>query len=520
MKRHTKLDIIELPPPVFSHTRIPMSFTECTTYNTFVSSVQLNLLMTSMEGKTSGAQDSLLHRSQTRSARSTLQSIRRVCTGFARAIPTVPEVKHADFLQTAHASGLSEAAVTRVCSCVHRAKTEKLTRCDCCHLELSIVVLMVCCGGLICTECMDSKTKQCYLCDSSFDVDELQQFQPGFIVAWKEDQSLDRAVPLVSVEHLVQSTESSVFPNVAPPLVRPPKVRRKSRRFGDGHDCQYDPFAADGICDLCLVEHAHCNLLNKRFRCDTCHRYAEDCPKDESKSSYLVEKLLQLHRDQLSRVELVRPVRMHDCRVSPLKVIVFSQFRAALNVVGHRLLRRFGTACVAEYFGKHRREELHKFSHSAECFVLLLTKDGGEGLDLSFVTNIFFLEEIYDKAVQHQAVARAWRMGAIQSVQVETLVARNSVEETMAQQTQPTVDSEPIVGAAEKQRLKTLLQSLRCITDFHNFAAGAASELTQSNSPTSPTRAPKEPPKRKRDPAAFQFCATAPSKRVKFNLPD
>ena len=69
--------------------------------------------------------------------------------------------------------------------------------------------------------------------------------------------------------------------------------------------------------------------------------------------------------------------------------------------------------------------------HDEECFCMLLGKDGSEGLDLSFVTHIFFLEFLSkDKALQQQAVSRAYRMGAKGSVYVETLIAENSVEET------------------------------------------------------------------------------------------
>eukprot|EP00980_Cylindrotheca_fusiformis_P011951 scaffold2830_cov131-Cylindrotheca_fusiformis.AAC.72 len=41
------------------------------------------------------------------------------------------------------------------------------------------------------------------------------------------------------------------------------------------------------------------------------------------------------------------------------------------------------------------------------------------------------MEQLWDKSLEQQAVARAWRMGAKGSVQVETLVAKNTVEETM-----------------------------------------------------------------------------------------
>lgn len=38
--------------------------------------------------------------------------------------------------------------------------------------------------------------------------------------------------------------------------------------------------------------------------------------------------------------------------------------------------------------------------------------DGSHGLDLSFVTRIFLLERIKDKALQEQIISRANRMGA------------------------------------------------------------------------------------------------------------
>jgi hypothetical protein len=42
--------------------------------------------------------------------------------------------------------------------------------------------------------------------------------------------------------------------------------------------------------------------------------------------------------------------------------------------------------------------------------------------------HIFFLEEVWDKSLESQAVARAWRMGAGGHVEVETLIAKDSVE--------------------------------------------------------------------------------------------
>ena len=48
--------------------------------------------------------------------------------------------------------------------------------------------------------------------------------------------------------------------------------------------------------------------------------------------------------------------------------------------------------CVADFsYAASRKQELHKFIHQPQCFVMLLSKQGSVGLDLSFVTHIFFL---------------------------------------------------------------------------------------------------------------------------------
>jgi hypothetical protein len=44
-----------------------------------------------------------------------------------------------------------------------------------------------------------------------------------------------------------------------------------------------------------------------------------------------------------------------------VKVIVFSQFRQALNLVGHDLITQFGQDAVAEFYGSYRNMELQKF---------------------------------------------------------------------------------------------------------------------------------------------------------------
>lgn len=86
MVRHTKADLIEIPPPIYSIARIELSTQESTTYNTIVSAIKTNLITTSMEGKTSGYQDSLLNPRQSRYASEALTNLRVACCGGTRIV--------------------------------------------------------------------------------------------------------------------------------------------------------------------------------------------------------------------------------------------------------------------------------------------------------------------------------------------------------------------------------------------------------------------------------------------------
>ena len=483
MVRHTKLDIVELAPPKYQTTILPMTYEEVTTYNTLVCAIQSNLLITSMQGKTSGLQDSLLHRSQSKHAKDALRNVRLVCAGGTRVIPSLTADFLHQFFVYVKAYRLSTKKLKRIKSFVHCALSGELSMCDCCGMFLSTLLVFPCCGALVCTECADGSSNTCILCEKTFDVDNFQKLQPGFDHQWlhnieeeAKNKKRNRFVNLAdaaangddnsNTDHapsvpLEDTGGAGMLVPLHPQEDRP--QRRRTRRPGDGHVCEYDPRDPSGTCILCWQEHNHCNLMSRSGCCSVCFRRAEKCPGSESKASYIIDKLIklynkqQLQREQQKRLKSppqrhvlvshndtpmvedkdnMEPFDQADRR--PLKVIVFSQFPKALNMVGDRLLRRFGTACVAEYWGKFRKQELAKFRDSCssqsgggDCFCMLLGKDGSEGLDLSFVTHIIFLEQVWDKSLEQQAVARAWRMGAKGCVQVETIVAEQSIEETM-----------------------------------------------------------------------------------------
>lgn len=201
MKRHSKEDIVELAPPSYSQSRVQMSEAEATTYNAIVTAVQSNLLLTSM--KEDAQQDSLLHRSQMRFAREGLDNVRYVCLGFSRMLPVLSEKNWTETVHLMQAYDICDQGQVSIKDFLHRSGKGELTACHCCGLELSILLVLPCCGGLVCTECMDGqKTKQyvndgsekwmhkpgckkkrsnrkyykkeCLLCEDFFDVDNLQ----------------------------------------------------------------------------------------------------------------------------------------------------------------------------------------------------------------------------------------------------------------------------------------------------------------------------------------------------------
>jgi SNF2-related domain len=146
MVRHTKRDIVELPVPQYHSRSMPMGTEEVRTYNTLVCAIQSNLLITSMKGRTSGLQDSLLHRSQGKHARKALQNVRLVCAGGTRVIPTITNLYWAEFLRDFEQCSADPKLIKKMERYLSRATTEQVSPCDCCGTLLT-TLLVVPCGG-------------------------------------------------------------------------------------------------------------------------------------------------------------------------------------------------------------------------------------------------------------------------------------------------------------------------------------------------------------------------------------
>jgi hypothetical protein len=383
-------------------------------------------------------------------------NLRLVCVGGTQVRPTLSQKNKDDFLLMFDAGNQDKEKRQEVRQFISRATAGSLSPCSCCEMMLSSLLVFPC-GHLVCTECVDSATTSCIVCDNEFDIDTFQKLQPGFVFEWLHNieeetrirnQGAMPAAPAPPINNAVGGAGIAPVNNVvddndavednaagnAPanhpgggnaadivghgPInhaadarngpvnipggnafvrinlannvnMAPFQGRERLNRPNDGHLCIYGP-NHPGVCELCHKQHDGCDLIDEGSQCEICHLRAEDCPTKETKPHYVVNKILSLYKEQQeaksysAKYEVPAEFMVEERR--PLKVIVFSQFRKTLNQTGDRLLRRFGGACIAEYWGRYRKKELQKFVHDEKCVCMLLGKDGSEGLDLSFVT--------------------------------------------------------------------------------------------------------------------------------------
>ncbi|WP_409469903.1 DEAD/DEAH box helicase [Streptomyces sp. HC307] len=122
---------------------------------------------------------------------------------------------------------------------------------------------------------------------------------------------------------------------------------------------------------------------------------------------------------------------------SGLKVVVFSAFRDVLGVVRDAL---GGAAGRGRPFGPitgsvppaRRQQLVDEFSSAPGHAVLLAQIEaGGVGLNMQAASVVILCEPQVKPTIEHQAVARAHRMGQVRPVQVHRLLATGGVDERL-----------------------------------------------------------------------------------------
>jgi superfamily II DNA or RNA helicase len=155
-----------------------------------------------------------------------------------------------------------------------------------------------------------------------------------------------------------------------------------------------------------------------RLRQAACHPGLVDASRREEDSAKL--DVLMEHLENL--------------REEGRKALVFSQFATLLRIVKTRLDAR-GVPC--EYLDgatTNRAERVARFQDDPSCAVFLLSlKAGGVGLNLTAADSVFLLDPWWNPAAEAQAIDRAHRIGQQRTVFAYRILARNTVEEKVAE---------------------------------------------------------------------------------------
>ncbi|MGW1215275.1 DEAD/DEAH box helicase [Streptomyces sp. NPDC002499] len=121
-----------------------------------------------------------------------------------------------------------------------------------------------------------------------------------------------------------------------------------------------------------------------------------------------------------------------EAAANDLKVVVFSYFRDVLETVRQALPEpQFGP--VSGSVPAARRQRMVDEFTAAEGHAVLLSQieAGGVGLNLQAASVVILCEPQVKPTLEHQAVARAHRMGQVRPVQVHRLLATDSVDERL-----------------------------------------------------------------------------------------
>ncbi|MFC8515951.1 DEAD/DEAH box helicase [Streptomyces sp. NPDC057257] len=121
-----------------------------------------------------------------------------------------------------------------------------------------------------------------------------------------------------------------------------------------------------------------------------------------------------------------------EAAANGLKVVVFSYFRDVLATV-HQTLGDAVFGPISGSVPAARRQQLVDDFTAADGHAVLLAQieAGGVGLNLQAASVVILCEPQVKPTLEHQAVARAHRMGQVRPVQVHRLLATDSVDERL-----------------------------------------------------------------------------------------
>ena len=134
-----------------------------------------------------------------------------------------------------------------------------------------------------------------------------------------------------------------------------------------------------------------------------------------------------------AKFELLLP-RLAETIEEGHKSLVFSQFTSLLALLRPRLDSAGITYEYLDGRTRDRASRVERFQTDPDCRVFLISlKAGGVGLNLTAAEYVFLLDPWWNPAVEAQAIDRAHRIGQSRHVFAYRLLARDTVEEKVAE---------------------------------------------------------------------------------------
>ena len=198
-------------------------------------------------------------------------------------------------------------------------------------------------------------------------------------------------------------------------------------------------------CELDEAQRHTYDDLRSHYRASLRRRVEED---GLAKSKmHVLEALLRL-RQAASHIGLIdkhkphQPSAKFDVLIPRLlevideghKALVFSQFTELLALLRERLDEAKVTYEYLDGKTRDRAERVERFSTDPDCRVFLISlKAGGLGLNLTAAEYVFLLDPWWNPAAEAQAIDRAHRIGQSRHVFAYRLIAKDTVEEKVAE---------------------------------------------------------------------------------------
>jgi SNF2 family DNA or RNA helicase len=198
-------------------------------------------------------------------------------------------------------------------------------------------------------------------------------------------------------------------------------------------------------CELEPAQRRHYDELRAHYRQTLLARIARD-GVNRSKMQIL-EALLRL-RQAACHSALIDPSRAHEpsAKFELLiprlleviaeghKALVFSQFTSLLALLRPRLDALHTPYEYLDGRTRDRAARVDRFQNDPACPLFLISlKAGGLGLNLTAAEYVFLLDPWWNPAVEAQAIDRAHRIGQSRHVFAYRLLARDTVEEKVAE---------------------------------------------------------------------------------------